>query len=100
MGWGSSLLGGGANYVEFFARKAGSLQWIWLLLTGTNSLELSDEEMSSSEFFDDIQLTDTDAELEPLRIRGGNKERRYQEVHNICSKDVPASCNLQHEKPS
>ena len=35
-------------------------------VTGTNSLELSDEEMSSSEFFDDIQLTDTDAELEPL----------------------------------
>jgi len=35
-------------------------------LTGTNSFELSDEEMSSSEFFDDIQLTDTDAELEPL----------------------------------
>jgi len=60
--WGGGLHCRGANYVEFLARKAGSLQWIWLLLTNS---ELSDEEMSSSEFFDDIQLTDTD-ELEPL----------------------------------
>ena len=62
-------------------------------LTGTNSLELSDEEMSSSDFFDDIQFTDTDDELEPFRIRGGNMERRYQEAHNILVRqyfaDVP-----------
>ena len=29
--------------------------------------ELSDEEMSSSDFFDDIQFTDTDDELEPFQ---------------------------------